>query len=335
MTGTQGQSPEPHWDPLGTVIQEAHARKIEVHAWLNPYRANTSPTWNGLAPNHMANRFRQYAYPYGNYLWMDPAAKEVQDHLSDVITDIITRYDVDGIHYDDYFYPYPVNGVDFPDDLTYDNYIAAGGTLNRPDWRRDNVNKMVKRSHDVIKGHNNAIKFGIAPFGIYRPGHPEGMPSPPIVGMDQYEAIFADPKLWVQSAWLDYIAPQLYWEILPPQQSYPTLLDWWLGINSHNRHVYAGNAVYKLNEFNNDWPVSEIVQQVEISRSLKQQHSLGNIFFSYKWFRANYKGLSDTLKNGIYATPALIPDMPWLKNLTIKEHRTKMGKVKIQNEENY
>ena len=155
-------------------------------------------------------------------MWMDPGASEVQDHLYNVIMDIATRYDVDGIHFDDYFYPYPVSGVDFPDDLTYTEYLLGGGTMERADWRRDNVNRMVQRLYNGIRGldtSNRKIRFSIGPFGIYRPGHPDGMP-PPIQGFDQYSGLYADPKLWLNSGWVDMMQPQLYWQVNAPNQPY-------------------------------------------------------------------------------------------------------------------
>ena len=165
----------------------------------------------------MAYRFREYAYPYGRNLWMDPGAQVVQDHIYNVVMDITRRYDVDGIHIDDYFYPYPSGSTPFPDDATYAAYLIGGGTMSLADWRRDNVNRMIRRIHDGIKSVKRHVKFGISPFGIYRPGQPGGMPNP-IRGLDQYSRIYADPKLWLQNGWLDYLAPQLYWAIAPPAQ---------------------------------------------------------------------------------------------------------------------
>ena len=217
LTGTQGVPPFPYWDPLEWAIEEAGRRNIEVHAWLNPYRASVRPDWSGLHPDHMAYRFREYAYPYGRNLWMDPGAQVVQDHIYNVVMDITRRYDVDGIHIDDYFYPYPSGSTPFPDDATYAAYLIGGGTMSLADWRRDNVNRMIRRIHDGIKSVKRHVKFGISPFGIYRPGQPGGMPNP-IRGLDQYSRIYADPKLWLQNGWLDYLAPQLYWAIAPPAQ---------------------------------------------------------------------------------------------------------------------
>ncbi|MBO9999386.1 MAG: family 10 glycosylhydrolase [Cyanobacteria bacterium SID2] len=304
LTGRQGQPPSPFYDPLQFAIDEAHARNIELHAWFNPYRAKLGGNYD-LAPHNMARQFPQYAYHYGNLLWMDPGAPEVQDRTYEVITDVARRYDVDGIHLDDYFYPYPEAGVEFPDDATYGLYRKNGGTLGRDDWRRQNVNTLVRRLYEGIKAIKPQVKFGISPFGIYRPGQPSG-----ITGMDQYDAIFADPKLWLEQGWVDYMAPQLYWRIDQRAQSYPVLLDWWLSHNPHGRHIYAGNYLSQLD--NQDWRVDEYLRQVDISRRSALRGSLGNVFFSMKVFMENRFGVNQAFRNRLYPTPALVPSMPWL-----------------------
>lgn len=302
LTGTQGKAPDPNYDPLRFAIEESHKRNIELHAWFNPYRARNATNYP-LAANNMARKFPQYAYQYGNLLWMDPGAKEVQDQTYNVIMDVVRRYDVDGIHIDDYFYPYPESGISFPDNRTYNAYRDQGGTLSLADWRRDNVNKMVQRLWDGIKAEKPFVKFGISPFGIYRPGTPPG-----IVGLDQYESLYADVKLWLEKGWLDYLAPQLYWRIDPPQQSYPALLNWWLSHNPQRRHIYVGNYLSRLG----DWPLSEFERQVQISRSHASRLSLGNIFFSMKVLTQNWQGVVERFRSVLYPTPALVPEMPWL-----------------------
>ncbi len=307
LTGTQGRPPEPYYDPLQFAIEESHKRNIELHAWFNPYRAKLSDREGpGFAPNHMASVYPQYTYRYGNLIWMDPGAKEVQDRTYEVIMDVVQRYDLDGVHIDDYFYPYPKSGISFPDNNTYAAYRAAGGTLALADWRRQNVNLMIKRIAEGIRSIKPHVKFGISPFGIYRPGK-----APGITGMDQYSAIYADVKLWLENGWLDYLAPQLYWKIDPPAQSYPVLLNWWLQNNPLKRHVYAGNYLSRLE---NGWPISEFERQVAISRQQAGQLSLGNIFFSMKMFRDNRAGVNDRFKTSLYPTPALVPTMPWIDN---------------------
>ncbi len=307
LTGRQGQPPVPYYDPLTFAVEEAHKRNIELHAWFNPYRAKlTDKEKSPFAANHMAVQYPQYTYRYGNLIWMDPGVKEIQDRTYAVILDVVRRYDIDGIHLDDYFYPYPQSGVSFPDNNTYNAYRAAGGTLSLANWRRQNVNQMIQRLAQGIKSVKPDVKFGISPFGIYRPGK-----APGIVGMDQYNALYADVKLWLEQGWVDYLAPQLYWRIDPPQQSYPVLLNWWLRQNPKQRHIYAGNY---LSQLDNGWSISEFERQVAISRQWSDQFSLGNIFFSMKMFRDNRKGVNDVFKSAVYPTPALTPTMPWLDN---------------------
>lgn len=305
LTGVQGKPPEPFYDPLQFAIEESHKRNIELHAWFNPYRARLRGN-APFAPNHMAAVYPQYAYQYGDLVWMEPGAKEVQDRTYNVIMDVVQRYDIDGIHLDDYFYPYPQAGIPFPDARTYANYRASGGTLGLADWRRENVNFMIKRIADGIKATKPYVKFGISPFGIYRPGK-----APGIVGLDQFDSLYADVKLWIEQGWIDYLAPQLYWKIDPPQQSYPVLLDWWLQHNPKRRHIYTGNF---LSRIDGEWPVSELQRQVAISRQKAPQLSLGNIFFSMKMFRDNRQGVNEIFKSQVYPTPALAPAMSWLDN---------------------
>jgi uncharacterized lipoprotein YddW (UPF0748 family) len=307
LTGRQGQPPAPYYDPLAFAIEEAHKRNIELHAWFNPYRARLTDKENSaFAANHMAVQYPQYTYRYGNLIWMDPGVKEIQDRTYNVIMDVVQRYDLDGVHMDDYFYPYPQSGIAFPDNNTYAAYRAAGGTLSLSNWRRQNVNQMIQRLATGIKSVKPYVKFGISPFGIYRPGK-----APGIVGMDQYEALYADVKLWLEQGWVDYLAPQLYWKIDPPQQSYPVLLNWWLRQNPKQRHIYAGNY---LSQLENGWSVSEFERQVAISRQWSEQLSLGNIFFSMKMFRDNRQGVNNVFKSAVYPTPALPPAMSWLDN---------------------
>jgi len=304
LTGTQGKAPNPFYDPLAFAIQECHKRGIELHAWFNPYRARTTTSTVNRAP-HLAVTQSNIVYEWGNLLWMDPGAKAVEDHTYAVIMDVVRRYDVDGIHLDDYFYPYPIAGKMFPDQKTYQAYQAGGGKLSLSDWRRENVNRLVKRLYDGIRATKPHVKFGISPFGIYRPGQP-----PQIQGLDAYEALYADALKWLQQGWVDYMAPQLYWRIDPPAQSYPVLLKWWLDGNSRQRHVYVGNTVSQLD--GKAWPLEEITRQVEITRQSSGQLSLGNIFYSVGIFQENRQGIRDTFQTQTYRQPALPPVISWL-----------------------
>ncbi|CAG0890542.1 unnamed protein product [Darwinula stevensoni] len=311
LTGTAGEAPSPFWDPLDFFVNAAHSRGIEVHAWLNPYRGNMRSSTNDLPDDHPCVVYNEFCYPYGNYMWMDPGAAVVADQTYNVVIDITTRYDVDGIHFDDYFYPYPVDGVPFPDDETYDDYLSGGGQMGLADWRRDNVNRLMQRCYNGIKAVKPNVKFTLSPFGIYRPCEENGMPCD-IVGFDPYDGLYADALWWLRSGWVDAMIPQLYWRDQPAAQSYSTLLEWWISseVNTRGRHIYAGNALYRIDE--QDWPISEIRNQIEISRSLSSQLSLGNVQFSFKVLQANTKGVTDMFRNELYNQPAVVPPMPWL-----------------------
>ncbi|WP_414754895.1 glycoside hydrolase family 10 protein [Anabaena sp. CCY 9910] len=304
LTGTPGKAPEPFYDPLQFAIAEAHKRNLEVHAWFNPYRAKTSTK---SAPNvrpHISVTNPEVVYQWGNQLWMDPGIKIVQDRAYNVIIDVVRRYDIDAVHLDDYFYPYPIQGQAFPDDKTYAAYKSAGGQLNLNDWRRQNVDQMVLRLSQGIKATKSYVKFGISPFGIYRPGQPPG-----ITGLDAYSVLYADAKKWLEQGWVDYLAPQLYWRTDQTSQSYPVLLKWWTEINSKRRHIYAGNNIGQLD--GKAWKNEEIEKQVKISRNQAGELSLGNIFFSVSSIIENRQDISATFQNSLYTTPAIAPAMPW------------------------
>ena len=298
LSGTQGV--DPGLDPLAYLITAAHAQNLEVHAWLNPYRARTS-TAAPLAPSHMASLWPAFAYPYGSLVWMDPAAPAVQDRLLDVVDDLVTGYDLDGVHFDDYFYPYP-DGP-FPDDASYAAYQAAGGLLARADWRRDNVNRMVADVHALVRTVAPDVRFGIAPFGIYRPGQPAG-----ITGLDQYASLYADPVRWMLDGHVDYIAPQLYWPTTRTAQAYEALLAWWADV-APGMAVFAGNYLSQLGSAS-DWTVAEFREQLRLSRLYRGDGSLGNIWYQVGPLVENRAGIRDVFRDEFYAAPALPPALP-------------------------
>jgi uncharacterized lipoprotein YddW (UPF0748 family) len=305
LTGVQGKAPDPFYDPLEFAIAQCHQRNIELHAWFNPYRARTSRQTVNVRP-HIAVTNPDVVYEWGNQLWMDPGAAVVQDRTYNVIMDVVRRYNVDGIHLDDYFYPYPIAGWTFPDDKTYQAYRSRGGALSLGDWRRDNVNQMVQRLASGIRAIKPHVKFGVSPFGIYRPGQP-----PQIQGLDAYDQLYADSLKWLQQGWVDYFSPQLYWRIDPPAQSYPVLLQWWADNNTRQRHLYAGNNIGQLD--GRAWDLTEIERQIGITRQLSGQQVFGNIFFSMRSLTANRQGIADQFQNATYQAPALVPVMSWLQ----------------------
>ncbi|MGA1123615.1 MAG: glycoside hydrolase family 10 protein [Chthoniobacterales bacterium] len=290
LTGTQGK--DPGYDPLDFCIGEAGKRGIRVHAWFNPYRASVK-AGSPLASNHMARRYSRYAYKVGSVVCMDPGSKEVQDHVVKVVGDVARRYKVAGIHFDDYFYPYPSVGR-LPDSKTYERYRAGGGSLSIGDWRRDNVNRLIARSSQAAKEARPGIAFGVSPFGIYT----KGQPSTVKAGLDQLNEIYADPLKWMRSGWVDYIAPQLYWKDSSPQ-SFTELLKWWRSpsVNPRRVPVYPGIAAYRMSE--QGWPAQEIVRQVALSRTVGSGPS-GHAFFRMANMANNTKGVSTMLKKAGY-----------------------------------
>jgi len=317
LTGTMGKAPEPYYDPLAFAVQEAHKRGLELHAWFNPYRAGHPSAKSSASPNHISKTRPQLVRHYGKQVWLDPGEKEVQEYSLSVVMDVVRRYDVDGVHFDDYFYPYKESGrsgneLDFPDDASWKRF-GAGGKLDRDDWRRENVNAFVEKVYSSIKSAKPWVKFGISPFGIWRPENPSQ-----IKGFDAYSKLYADSRKWLMRGWVDYFAPQLYWPIASEEQSFPVLLKWWTQQNSKNRHLLPGLDVTKTVNLNSDvnadrnrkhWTNQEIVSQIRLSR--KQSGVDGHIHWSMKSLMRN-QALDDALETEVYAQPALIPASPWL-----------------------
>ncbi|MDC8784847.1 glycoside hydrolase family 10 protein [Roseateles koreensis] len=316
LTGTQGQAPEPFYDPLAMWIEQAHARGLELHAWFNPFRARPSQARSAPAALHLSQTQPQWIRRYGDQLWIDPAEPAAVQHTLAVIQDVLTRYDVDGIHLDDYFYPYPVVDpltkaeIDFPDEPGWQRYRQEGGTLSRADWRRDNVNQLVQRLYQMVRASGKPwVQLGISPFGIPKPSlRPTG-----ITGMSQYDKLYADVELWLTQGWLDYLLPQLYWPMAQPPQAFGVLLDYWHRQNPLSRHVWAGlftSRVIPAGDKADGWPVSEISGQIALQRS--RAPGTGHGHFSMVALMQNRRGLADTLAAEVYAEAALPPATPWL-----------------------
>jgi uncharacterized lipoprotein YddW (UPF0748 family) len=313
LTGLQGQAPSPYWDPLAFAVEECHKRGIELHCWFNPYRSLHPAQKGPVAPTHISKTDPTIVKQYGRYMWMDPGEPLVQKRSLDVMLDVVKRYDVDGVHLDDYFYPYKEKGpdgklLDFPDDQSYGQYQRSGGRLARDDWRRKNVDDFIERLYGQIKRTKIWVKFGISPFGIYRPGIPEGIKA----GVDQYADLYADALKWYRKGWCDYYTPQLYWPIKQTPQSYPVLLKYWAENNPTKRHFWPGNFTGRTNPSDGNWPAQEVVDQINLTR--KQKGATGNVHFSMKAFMGDFNGIATALKSGPYSKPALIPASPWLGN---------------------
>lgn len=242
ITGTQGK--DPGWDPTAFMIEECHKRSMEFHAWINPYRVKTSPN-TVLDKRHIYFRHPEYFFEYGGQLFFDPSRVESQDFICNVVRDIITKYDVDAIHMDDYFYPYPKPGLEIPDEVSFRAY--SRGFANIEDWRRDNVNKLIRKIHETIKDNAPWVQFGISPFGIYRneSSDPKGSKTR---GLQNYDDLYADVLLWAKKGWVDYLIPQIYWEMGHPAADYCELLDWWSENVSRKCRVYVGQDVLRTSK---------------------------------------------------------------------------------------
>jgi uncharacterized lipoprotein YddW (UPF0748 family) len=313
LSGVQGQAPQPFYDPLTFWINEAHANGIELHAWLNPYRARHSAAKSLPSANHLINTRPELVKPYGDQRWVDPGEPASAKRLLDVVRDVVRRYDIDGVHIDDYFYPYPVKAaadqpdVEFPDEPSWSRYVASGGKMNRADWRRDNINRLVQLMNAAVHAEKAWVKFGISPFGLPRADRrPEG-----ITGFSQYDKLFADVELWWNQGWLDYLAPQLYWPIAQTAQSFPVLLDYWSRSNAKKRHLWPGLFTSKIDESEASWTPDEIKQQIEILR--RDVGTGGHIHFSAVALTQNRQGVADLLGREAYANEALVPATPWLR----------------------
>ncbi|MCK9409299.1 MAG: family 10 glycosylhydrolase [Bacteroidetes bacterium] len=301
LTGEQGKAPEPLYDPLQYWVDEAHKRGIELHAWFNPYRAHLT-RGNEITDSSLVRKRPDIAKKINdNMYWLDPAKKETQDHSYAVVMDVVRRYDIDGVHFDDYFYPY--NDGKFPDDDSWDEYQKSGGGKSREDWRRSHVNTFIERVYSGIKKEKKHVKFGLSPFGIWRPKNPSS-----ITGYDQYNMLYADARLWLNNGWVDYFTPQLYWPVNQIPQSFPVLLGWWSKENTMGRNLWPGMIISRSRD---EKTSNEIFNQIMIIRGMVP-NGPGHIHFSMKAFLRDSSLLNSTLHNGPYQRPAIVPASPWL-----------------------
>lgn len=311
LTGELGKAPVPFYDPLAFAVTEAHARGLELHAWFNPYRAGILPHKGPVPAGHISRARPWLVKKYGAHLWLDPGEDAVKDYTLKVILDVVRRYDIDGVHLDDYFYPYKEkdgrgNALEFPDDPSFNAYRKGGGKLERADWRRQNVNELVERLYEGIHKTKPWVRFGISPFGIWRPGYPSS-----VVGLDAYENLFADSRLWLREGWVDYFSPQLYWKIGAPKQSYPELLKWWLAENPQHRHIWPGSTLSGIGKPGPaGWAPEEIVRQFTLTRSMCD--CPGHVIWNFNRVLSNQSGVRTALANRVYTEPAVPPAFSWL-----------------------
>ena len=309
LTGVQGKEPEPYWDPMQFMIDECHKRGMEFHAWINPYRTKTTLK-SELAPNHVYNIHPEWFVTYGDQLYFDPALPESRRHICMVVSDIVSRYDVDAIHMDDYFYPYPIKGKDFPDDASFARF--GGGFSNKGDWRRSNVNVLIKKLHETIREIKPWVKFGVSPFGIYRNESSDPLGSK-TKGLQNYDDLYADVLLWAREGWIDYNIPQIYWHIGHPVADYETLVKWWAR-NTENRPLFIGQSV--MNTVQNADPKNPSINQ--LPRKMALQRAYQTIGGSCQWPASavveNAGKYRDALIAEYHKYPALPPVFDFMDN---------------------
>lgn len=308
LTGEMGKAQT--FDPLKFITEEAHKRGILVHAWFNPYRAY-HPAAKTVSENHITKRRPDLVRKYGKFLWLDPTEPEVQKYSLSVVLDVVRRYDIDGVHFDDYFYPYAEkdangNKIEFPDDKNWQKYLADAARLSTPqmrriplkrdDWRRWQVNQFIEAVGREIKKLKPEIMYGISPFGVAE---------------ENYKNLYADAEKWLREGTIDYFVPQLYWKSDRPNREFPLLLKSWEGKNAQKRHVWAGIGTYKIPSKTENFSADEIVKQISYTREI--QTTGGNIQFSFKSVRSDFDKIQAALREKSYTREAVIPASPWIK----------------------
>ncbi len=308
LTGVQGQPPVPYYDPLAFMISETHKRGMVFHAWINPYRAEFNIARASNSSMHITKLHPEWFLTYGNMRYFDPGNKHVQAYVTEVVRDIVKRYNIDAIHFDDYFYPYRIHGKQFPDDESFSRH---GNGMKKDDWRRSNTDSIISKLSRAIKQENSRCQFGISPFGVWRNQDKDPVNGSKTNGASSnYDDLYADILLWLKNGWIDYVAPQLYWEFGHKIAPFETLVDWW-SKHSYGRHCYIGLGIYKYNS-NAAWRnVRELPRQIEAIRQTPGMK--GMIFFSSKTFDNNPNGWSDSLRLNYFKEPAAIPEMEWIK----------------------
>lgn len=321
LTGTQGKPPVPYYDPLEFMITETHKRGMEFHAWMNPYRAVFNINKSSIAPNHITRIHPEWFIDYGGKRYFDPGNKEAQKFVEEVVKDVVSRYQVDAIHFDDYFYPYRIAGKEFGDWKTYQQY---GKGMSKDDWRRSNVDSIILMLSKIIKQENPYCKFGISPFGVWRNKNKDPEGSNTKAGQTNYDDLYADILLWLKKGWIDYVTPQLYWEFGHKLVGFEVLSEWWAE-HAYGRQMYIGQGIYRALEPKSfAWKVkNELPNQIKRIREFPQLQ--GSIFFSSKTFSSNPNGWSDSLRNNYYRYPSIVPPMNWIDSIKPKSPIIALG----------
>lgn len=307
LTGTQGKAPDGGFDPLAYVIQRCHRSGLQLHAWFNPFRCWHKSGTSAPHPKHVTQRAPQLTRTYGAYQWMDPGHPTARKWTLAVIQDVVRRYDVDGVHIDDYFYPYPENGAPFPDDATWRAYREGGGALARDDWRRRNIDTFVERMYRLVHDEKPWVMVGISPFGIARPGVPAGIQA----GLDQYAQLYADVPKWLKNGWCDYLTPQLYWPIDQRPQAFAVLLDYWHGQNTRGRAIWPGLYTSRIRDAGPNVRATELRDQIRLTRRADER-APGHVHFSFRALRDDHRLVGAQLRDQVYLAPAEVPRLPWL-----------------------
>ena len=317
LTGTQGKAPSPYWDPLAWMVEECHKRGMEIHAWINPYRAKTKGT-TMLANTHVSITHPERVFSYDGLHILNPGNPANREYICTVVKDIVKRYDIDGLHIDDYFYPYPAAGQTIPDDREFAAY--NNGFKDKNQWRRDNVNVFIKQLGEAIKSVKPWVKFGVSPFGIYRNKKSDPLNGSDTNGLQNYDDLYADILLWVNNGWIDYCVPQVYWEIGNKVADYKTLITWWNKYTS-NRHLYIGEDVERTVKFadvNNP-------NTHQMAAKFKLHQQMPNVKGSVLWYSravVDDKGKYGTmLRNYYWKNPALPPLMKYIDDKAPKTPR--------------
>jgi uncharacterized lipoprotein YddW (UPF0748 family) len=319
MNGKQGLKPDPFYDPLTFASAECRKRGLDIHVWVNPYRAVTDTTKFQTTADHITKTHPEWFLTYGKTKYFNPAIPEVRNFVVKVISDIVRRYDIDAVHMDDYFYPYRITGIEFPDDQSFKIYSRGYLDTQRDDWRRNNVDLIIKQMHDSIKAIKPWVEFGISPFGVWRNIATDPKGSKTKAGQTNYDDLFADVIKWQQEKWIDYVTPQIYWERGKVVADYTILADWW-SKNTFGAQLYIGQAPYRIDPKAKDIPwqtADEIIGQIKLNR--KYKNIGGSMFFSAKFMRSNPLGLEEKLLDKYYRYPSLTPVNPRIDGLKPQE----------------
>lgn len=318
LSGTQGK--DPGYDPLAFAVAEAHQRNLELHAWFNPYRITMNLTTDvaALSPTHPAKLHPDWTISYGGKLYYNPGVPQARQFVETAIMDAVTKYDIDAVHFDDYFYPYPVAGQVFQDEA---QYAAYGNGMSLADWRRDNINTLITELGHQIKAAKPWVKFGVSPFAVWmnRANDPRG--SATQAGAQTYTDLYADTRRWVQEEWIDYIAPQVYWAQSLAVADYDVVVDWWANVaRGHDVHLYIGQATYKIGTSTQspEWINDPHEMSNHLTLNSGYPEVKGDIYFSARGVRADRLGATTLLNTTWYQHPALVPPMPWIDNVAPK-----------------